>query len=460
MEFGAATATLSKKLSNGSAYDGIFATPIKFRAVNLSSPLDDYCEIFGGSEAPLGSSIPILEIPQLDERKIFDDIRGSKLDYSKVFGGFENLDTAVAYEELFAEPKRMDTFPKEALRRANGENRSIKEDPATYLKENPLVSQEAASVDGARKINTLYHKIDQGNKKGTNGTVHIAQLYVMPAYTCLIEEVIPRADMSTPVVPDAYPNTRCSERKKESRHCTKPVASPYPDNASEHSSNSGVIGHNKSNSIHVFFYGYEVSHGSGGTSHIKMPPFEAVVGHLDSQNSDAARSVKTKCHVSERAASADSPSYSDDMVDSNSEAAASVAALRKAIEETEERINIAKESMKRKKEGIANHKRRLDCNLKTVVKKESKVKTIRLEEIDMWRTSADMDTLPQVLSEIGTTMMRARQVIPDQMGKKRFVAKEVVSETQRKSKSNQHKDEIVQVERKEVDHKAIVIMFK
>ncbi|KAI4316836.1 hypothetical protein L6164_024775 [Bauhinia variegata] len=94
MVFGAATATLSKKLLNSSAYDGI-STPIKFRAPSLSSRLDDYCEIFGSTEASLGSLVTILEIPELDERKIFNDIWRSKLDYSKAFSGFGNVDTVV-----------------------------------------------------------------------------------------------------------------------------------------------------------------------------------------------------------------------------------------------------------------------------------------------------------------------------------------------------------------------------
>ncbi|KAI4332057.1 hypothetical protein L6164_016996 [Bauhinia variegata] len=463
MEFGTTTATLPKKLSNSSTYDGIFATPIKFRAPNLSSKLDDYCEIFGGSGVSFGSSIPILEIPLLDERKILDDIQRSKLEYSKVFGGFGNLDTAVPYEELFVEPKKVDSFPKEALRRANGENQSMKEDPANYVKENPLESQEAASVNVASKISMSYHKTNQGNGNGTNGTVQITLPHAVPDYTCLIEEVNPRVDMTPPVMPDTYPSTRGRERKKRSGHCTESVTGPSPDNVNEHSSNSGVKGHNKSDSIHLFFDTFEISHGSDGTNHIKVPPSETLVGHLDSENNDAARSVATKYHTSERPAGADSPSYLDDMVDSNSEAAASVAALRKAIEEAQERINIAKESMKRKKEGIPNRmKRRLNSNLKTEVKKESNVsnKTIRLEETDMWRTSADMDTLPQVLSEIGMPMMRAGQVIPDRRGKQTFVVKEAASGTQQKSKSTQHKEERVEAEWKEADHKATVVMFK
>lgn len=115
MDFGAVTA---KKFSNTyggpskSPYDGVFASPVKFRAPTLTSSFHDYCEIFGASEASLGSSIPVLEVPELNETKVLRDVQRSKLDYSKVFGGFENLDTALPYEQLLSEAKKIDGFTK------------------------------------------------------------------------------------------------------------------------------------------------------------------------------------------------------------------------------------------------------------------------------------------------------------------------------------------------------------
>lgn len=93
---------LSQKLSTGhSIYDGVFSSaPAKFTVSSFSSTLDDYREIFGGGGA---SSIPVLEVPELNERKV--DVRSSQLDYSNVFGGFGDSDFAVPYEKLFDEPK-------------------------------------------------------------------------------------------------------------------------------------------------------------------------------------------------------------------------------------------------------------------------------------------------------------------------------------------------------------------
>ncbi|KAF3974964.1 hypothetical protein CMV_001771 [Castanea mollissima] len=117
MEYQASSATISKKLSSGhsfsskSIYDGVFSTPSsKFGAPNISSRIQDYSEIFG--EASRACSIPILDIPALNERNVsaddadVDAARSSKLDYSNVFGGFEEFDYAVSFEELISESKK------------------------------------------------------------------------------------------------------------------------------------------------------------------------------------------------------------------------------------------------------------------------------------------------------------------------------------------------------------------
>lgn len=111
MEYQASSVALSQKLSNGhSIYDGVFSSPAsKFKVSAFSSRVEDYTEIFGGSGASRGSSIPVLEVPELHERKASVDVRSSKLDYSNVFSGFGDSDFGVPYEELFAESKKRGT---------------------------------------------------------------------------------------------------------------------------------------------------------------------------------------------------------------------------------------------------------------------------------------------------------------------------------------------------------------
>lgn len=79
-------------------YDGVFGGQSK-----LGSRVEDYGEIFGGGA---GSSIPVLDVPELNQRKFSVDVSTSKLDYSNIFAGFGDFDFAVSHEELIAKPTR------------------------------------------------------------------------------------------------------------------------------------------------------------------------------------------------------------------------------------------------------------------------------------------------------------------------------------------------------------------
>lgn len=97
----------SHSFSGTSIYDGVFSGPMKV----ASYIEEDYGEIFGGSRS---SSIPVLDVPELNERKITVDVKSSKLDYSKIFGGFREFDFAVSHEELSGKSKKKDSFVQEA----------------------------------------------------------------------------------------------------------------------------------------------------------------------------------------------------------------------------------------------------------------------------------------------------------------------------------------------------------
>lgn len=106
--------------SNGFAgktvYDDVFGAPPKFGVPTLSPRVEDYSEIFEGFHASRGSSIPILDLPAVDDddADLFFDVRSSEFDYSEVFGGFNGLDFAVSYEELFKQSTRGDDSSDEA----------------------------------------------------------------------------------------------------------------------------------------------------------------------------------------------------------------------------------------------------------------------------------------------------------------------------------------------------------
>ena len=92
---------------NKTVYDDVFGGPPKFGATTLPPRLEDYTEIFQGFHASRGSSIPVLDLPPPCEESddVWFDVQSSKLDYSEVFGGFNGLDFAVSYEELFNSSK-------------------------------------------------------------------------------------------------------------------------------------------------------------------------------------------------------------------------------------------------------------------------------------------------------------------------------------------------------------------
>ena len=72
---------------------------------NLSPRAEDYGEIFGSFQASRASSIPVLDLPAVDEAEVFFDVRSSGFDYAEVFGGFEGLDFALSYEDLLDQAK-------------------------------------------------------------------------------------------------------------------------------------------------------------------------------------------------------------------------------------------------------------------------------------------------------------------------------------------------------------------
>lgn len=87
-------------------YDDVFGGPPKFGVPPTLSPrAEDYREIFGGFHAPRVSAIPVLDLPVVDKKEVYFDVRSPGLDYSEVFGGFQGLDFADGCEELFDLPR-------------------------------------------------------------------------------------------------------------------------------------------------------------------------------------------------------------------------------------------------------------------------------------------------------------------------------------------------------------------
>ncbi|KAL8171982.1 hypothetical protein V2J09_023786 [Rumex salicifolius] len=107
--------SLSKKLSNVGElsskhfYDGVFSAPTatKRDPSTFSIRIDDYREIFTPSNASLGFSIPILDLPAVDRSDLIGSGRSSCIDYAGVFGGLGDDDRiGVPAEVIFRESKK------------------------------------------------------------------------------------------------------------------------------------------------------------------------------------------------------------------------------------------------------------------------------------------------------------------------------------------------------------------
>lgn len=348
-------------------------------------------------------------------------------------------------------------------------NQSYQEDRTDCSKEIPAASQ---SSNDAKRINMSYHQVSQGSQNGTSAKTHIAQVHAVPAYTCLSEEVnsvkTNRANKPTPVAQDTCSASYCNEKIKEGGHCMESFTGPPPAHAKKQSTDHGVKVKHRSNSVDLSYDAREISSGSNVTHHPKVPPSETMASKLDNKNNgDAMRSKETKSQTSksgapESATGADSPSYLDDVVDSNSVAAASVAALRKAIEEAQVRMKVAKESMRRKKEGFPDRvKRKSNVDLIAGGRKGAKLenKTMKPEEINTMQTFGEMDALRKVSSELGKPKVRIEQVRSNLGAEEMFVAKEAVRDAQVKLRSSQA-EHMEDIEQKEADHKGKVLELK
>ncbi|KAL5847675.1 hypothetical protein ACOSQ3_011199 [Xanthoceras sorbifolium] len=434
-------ATFSKKLTNShsfggsSIYDGVFSS---VPAVKVGSRVEkDYGEIFGGAGS---SSIPILDAPELNEKKVSVDVNSSRLDYSKIFGGFGEFDFAASHEQLSAtKPKKRDTFAEEPRTTAETGPFSSK-----FSEENQVFSRGASGqpFDDVKQFKMSYHKTNQGRENGINGATHIAQLNAVPGYSCLINEVAP-SQMTEGDKPSSvnksYVNINFSGEITAGKDSRKAV-SLLPAGGVGKQPSGGVKvqkkpNESRSNSIDMLFDAHE----NGRTTHpSKVPLSSSQLNNLGKNKGDFERSVSSKFRVSkshscEDAAGFCSPPYFDEEVDSNSVAAASAAAVKKAIEEAQAKIRLAKEIMERKKEGLQNHvKLRSNDGSKAEERREGNITNKSNKSIEeAWDKCGKVDIPMQVFPGLGTIeSVKTDQVIPDLTQRdKLFFTKEASGET-------------------------------
>ncbi|PON93423.1 DnaJ domain containing protein [Trema orientale] len=379
MEYQATSLAFSEKLSNGhgfagnSIYDGVFGPPpsSKFSAPNFSSRVEDYREIFGGGSeaASRGSSIPFLEVPELNERKIAVDVRSSKLDYSKIFGGFGDSNFAVPYQEFSSEPNKR---KKSEQPRTPAQRFSPPEDAerSSCTEGNCVMAEEASQP--VKKFNMSYNKINNGNvngTSGTNGTTHIAQLHAVRGYARLIGED------DEPVfsdVNDTFPKNNVCEGIMEGNRFTRTTTDVRAGETGKQASGCGDEFQNNSNWFrsHLMDKLVDKDEVGKGTLRSKLGPSSSVPGKFNLNKAEGIFGTDS----TEESTGVYSPPFFDEEIDTNSVAATSAAALMKAIEEAQARIKMAKELMERKKAGIqSREKLRFTDGVNPEERKEDKI---------------------------------------------------------------------------------------
>ncbi|CAA0822005.1 auxin-like 1 protein [Striga hermonthica] len=305
-------------------YDDVFLSTVGERE---SLGARDYAEIFSGS-----SSIPVLDLSGLDEQVGSADCRSSKLDYNNIFGGFRNDDVGLPYEELFSGSAK-----KTKLRNTKrGE-----ESGSAHASRKPKMSCGEASdisADGVNKqFNMSFNKTTQINTDESNGKTHIAQLHAVPGFTCFV---------------DGNPRMQKMNEGKTMNSIKREVSRTWSFSAEVggFKSEGGL----KSKNSHV----PEKSHNTDGVSlepnFSKVPPPSSCPPKTNggkhpgrSRESDFV----SKKEVPENIAGGDSwPPYFGDDFGENSVAAESVAVLKRAMDQAQESIRIAKMIMDRKKD--------------------------------------------------------------------------------------------------------------
>ncbi|KAJ6405795.1 hypothetical protein OIU84_013709 [Salix udensis] len=358
-----AAAPFSNKFSHGRGYggkhvyDGVFSGG--GGAVKLGARVVDYREIFGGNAAT-ASLIPILDVPDLNENSKVSSFGAERVDYDKIFGGFGDADFGLLHEEFSATPKKVKSSIGGTRSPAAARSRNAGSKHSNVSKEQKDSSPEASfqSIDGVKQFSVSYTKSNPGSKIGTDGATRAAQLHAVPGYTFQADEITPSkmtegGKPARSVLNDSHFNANVGKSLKEDTARRKAVSGPQPKISDTNSFRSPAefqkkSSRNRSISNDMPFDAFEIGLGRRPPSSSPTNSSYSIGGTHFSKNSmfGAYRNDTSKV--------ADLPASSDEEMDADSDAAASAAALRKAIEEAQMKILIAKELMKRKKEGLQN----------------------------------------------------------------------------------------------------------
>lgn len=351
-----------------SLYDDVYGGPPKFgMAATLSPRAEDYSEIFESFHASRASSIPVLDLPAVDEAEaeVFFDVQSSGFDYSEVFGGgFDGLDCAASFEDLLydgSNGRNVHSSSEEEEAWTPAGSGSLSEESDHFEKNHCLSNEDCyQSFDGDVEFNISYHKANlASNEDMSSRTRHMSELHAVPGFAFAYDENDPlqKIEDDIPflqVTDDDNLNMDFSVGMKKGKHLKKTISQPLngivDEQAFEYNLKPDKV-YRRSGSLPNGFV--TVSDISLRTQPSQLPPPSRPPPGADVTKGGSSRLIPNgKSVASEGTADDSSPPFFDVEVDASSSAAASAAAMKEAMVKAQAKLRSAKEFMDRKKEGF------------------------------------------------------------------------------------------------------------
>ncbi|CAK8562240.1 unnamed protein product [Lathyrus sativus] len=352
--------TLPKKISNGTfsstktLYDDVYGGPPKFTASSISPRFEDYGEIFSSFHAARSSSIPVLDLPEVDAGEVFFDFRRNAFDYAEVFGGSGGLDFWCSHEDLFRYGDYDEEEKEEEEAWTSVETDSFSGDLDRFGN-NVGVSSGGLfqSVDGNTEFNISFHKVNgTSNEDMSKGKTHITQMHAVPGVTHVVDEttLFHRTDPSLQVVDDIDLDMEFSAGRGKRNHHKKMMSRPCNVTSGEQILCCDLDLHdgydrNVSHSSEMFI---TVSDVSLRTIPSQLPPPCRPPPLLDPSKGYTSESHSNSERIdSEDTLGDGSPPFFDVEVDINS----SASVVKEATDRSEAKVRTVKDLKGRKKRG-------------------------------------------------------------------------------------------------------------
>ncbi|KAG2724922.1 hypothetical protein I3760_01G041100 [Carya illinoinensis] len=373
-------------------FDDVYGGPPKFGISTLSPRAEDYSEIFESFHSSRASSIPVLDLPAVDESEVFFDVRSSSLDYAEVFGDFDGLDCAVSYEELLFDQYKggdRDSSDDEAWTPAGSGYLS---DASDHSEKNHCFSNGDFCQPFDGDVEMSYHKANQTSSKDMcSGATHMTELDAVPGYTLVLEEIdrMQKTD-ENPILQmtdDDNLSMDFSVGMIKGKHLKKTMSQPFNDATCRQTFGNDLKpekAYARSGSLSNEMF-VTVSDISLRTQPSQLPPPSRPPPSTDVTKEVSSRlTSNSKSIASEGSEGDSSPPFFDVELDASS----SAAAMNEAMTKAQIKLRSAKEFMERKegfqgsaKMGSKNH----------IIDKEGKMSKI-VDECDSLRNDGVQST--------------------------------------------------------------------